>query len=92
MAAVSLSKFTVVLMRPDYMTRDFGQDCYVALVEAQGVYQAVREGQREVAAADYEDVEEGLRDPDGPEPHPEDYHPLLVFEGHHDVKLFGWQL
>lgn len=93
MAAASSNKFTVVLMRPDYMTSDFGQDCYVAHVEAVSEYAAVDAGQHEAAEADHKEGEEGLRDIwEGALPNHEDYYPLLVFEGHHNVKLFGFQL
>jgi hypothetical protein len=83
-----MNNYTVVLMRPDYATSDFGQDCYVALVEAEDEYRAVKVGQKEVWEVDNDD-HKGEEYPGGS---PEDYYALLVFEGHQDVKLFGFQL
>lgn len=81
-------KYTVVLMRPDYMTEDYGQDCYVALVWAKGLYEARSAGQKEAWEADNDDYH-GEGEPPGS---PGDYFPLVIFEGHQDVKLFGWQV
>jgi len=51
-------KYTVVLLRPDYLCADIpqGQDVYVAHVEAEDEAQAFKFGQKEVAAADNEDL------------------------------------
>jgi len=78
------TKFTVVLMRPDYRADPYGQDCYVARVEAVNAYRAREEAQKEAWKYDNKDLGEtsGFSD---------DYHSLLVFEGHQEVKLFGFQ-
>ena len=80
------AKFTVVLLRPDYITSDtpYGQDIYVALIEADGHDDAVRVAQQEVFKADRKD---GL----GPDSL-DDYALVVMFEGHHSPVLFGWQL
>jgi hypothetical protein len=83
-----MNKYTVVLMRPDYATGDFGQDCYVASVEAEDEYRAVKVGQAEVVSVD---VRDGTI-PDERYAKGDDYYPLLVFEGHQKVKLWGFQL
>ena len=81
-----MSRFTVVLLRPDYLCDDvpYGQDVYVALVEANNIYEGVMMARREVWENDRED---GL-EPDSML----DYAMCVAFEGHHDVKLFGWQM
>ena len=80
------TKFTVVLLRPDYMTSDtpYGQDIYVALIEANDCDDAVQAAQQEVFQADRID---GL----APESL-DDYALVVMFEGHHVPVLFGWQL
>ena len=80
------NKFTVVLLRPDYITSDtpHGQDIYVALIEADDCNDAVRVAQQEVFEADMADG----HDPDSPD----DYALVVMFEGHHAPVLFGWQL
>jgi hypothetical protein len=78
------TKFTVVLMRPNYRADPFGQDCYVARVEAVNTYRAREEAQKEAWNSDNKNLgkTEGA---------PDDYYPLLVFDGHPEVKLFGFQ-
>ena len=79
--------YTVVLLRPDYLNEitetEYGQDIYVALVDADTTLLAVRDAQREVFVAD---KKEGLK----PES-PEDYKLCVLFGGHQNPKLFGWQ-
>jgi hypothetical protein len=80
-------QFTVLLLRPDYMTDNFGQDTYQAQVEAPDVAKAVLAAQREAVIAD---------DPASvamPETDPtfirdcDNYHVLAVYEGHiNDIK------
>jgi hypothetical protein len=81
------TKFTVVLMRPNYVADTYGQDCYVAYVEAANVYRAREEGQKEA----WESDNNGFAGEGSPKDSPDDYHPLLVFKGHQEVKLFGFQ-
>jgi hypothetical protein len=83
-----MQKFTVVLLRPDYLASDdaggYGQDVYVALVQASNEIAAAASGQAEVFTADTADQLE----PNDPE----DYAPVLVLAGHHVPVLWGWQL
>jgi len=82
-----MKEFTVVLLRPDYMINDIpqGQDVYVAHVVAEDESQALKFGQKEVAKADAEDA-------DGEEAPYDDYALCVMFEGHHEPVLFGWEL
>lgn len=81
-------KFTVVLLRPDYMCDDvpYGQDTYIGFVEANTIENAIKRARNEVLIAD--------RQCDNAAPHtkPTDYAVNLVFEGHQQPRLFGWQL
>ena len=83
-----MKKFTVILLRPDYLASDdaggFGQDVYVAFVNATNAMAAVGRGQREVFKAD-------IADELGPESRC-DYAPVLVLPGHVKPELWGWQL
>lgn len=45
-------KYTVLLLRPDYMTSDFGQDTYLAHVEADSVAEAQALAQHEAYRSD----------------------------------------
>ena len=87
-----LKPYTVVLLRPDYLAAgekgSFGQDVYVAHVSADGTYDAFDAAKLEAANADCVDAS------DGPEqaPDPEDYALVVLFGGHHEPKLFGWQI
>ena len=81
-----MTKFTVVLLRPDYLCEDepYGQDIYVASVVAESAKKAVTMARKEVFKADKKD---------GMEPKSEDDYALCVaFEGHPETTLFGWQL
>ena len=80
------AKFTVVLLRPDYITSDtpYGQDIYVGLIEADGCDDAVQVAQQEVFK---EDLADGLEPAS-----PDDYALAVMFKGHHAPVLFGWQL
>lgn len=64
--------YTVLVLRPDYMATNYGQDTFLAHVEAAGPAQAQRIARREAAAADRSEVSS------------EDYYTLLLIEGHHD--------
>jgi hypothetical protein len=65
-------KFTVVLLRPDYMAEEYGKDIYTACVEADSIEEAMLAAREQVLAAD-----------DGAVEDPDDYHVLLIFVGHH---------
>jgi hypothetical protein len=62
-------KFTVLLLRPDYGTGDYGHDTWASHVEADTPGGAVVSAQEEAAQADDCDS-------------PDDYYPLFVAEGH----------
>lgn len=67
-------KYTVLLLRPDYVASDFGQDTYLAHVEAGSVAEAQVLAQLEAAEADREEE-------------PTDYYTLFVAAGHlNDLK------
>ncbi|MEI8120449.1 MAG: hypothetical protein WCI20_00240 [bacterium] len=67
-----MKKYTVLLLRPDYVADGFGTDTYLAQVEADSVSAAVLAAQAEVAKIDDLDLESI------------DYHPLITLEGWHD--------
>jgi hypothetical protein len=67
-----MKKYTVLLLRPDYVADDFGTDTYLAQVEADSVSAAVLAAQAEVAEIDDLDLKST------------DYHPLITIEGWHD--------
>jgi len=62
--------YTVLVLRPDYMATNYGQDTFLAHVEAAGPAQAQRMARQQAADADHS---EGAS---------EDYYVLLVLEGH----------
>lgn len=80
-------KYTVVVLRPAYICdktgEDFGKDTYVALVEADGTRAAVELAQAEAFARDQRTELEPRR--------PQDYSLCIMFEGHHEPTLYGWQ-
>lgn len=79
-----MSKFTVVLLRPDYMSDNYGQDIYVAHVEAECATTAYDAAREEVFEAD---------NYDGLEPQSvDDYALCVMFSGHVLACLYGWQL
>lgn len=80
-------KYTVVLLRPDYIEADgtmYGQDIYVAHVSGNTFYEAIAAAQKEVFKADKRDGYE----PDSPE----DYALCVLFAEHINPLLLGWQL
>lgn len=70
-------KYTVLLLRPDYQTENFGQDTFQAHVEADDVAQAREFGQRQALCADCP-----ASDDDHDDYHRNDYFVLAVYEGH----------
>ena len=83
-----MSPYTVVLLRPEYLgeatEEDYGQDIYVALLEAENMVGAVELAQIEASLAD---KKEGLKPQS-----PADYKLCVLFQGHSAPALFGWQL
>lgn len=47
-----MKPYTVVLMRPDYLTDNYGMDTYTAHVEEKGILEAIARGQKEAFHAD----------------------------------------
>lgn len=73
-----MKPYTVLLLRPDYIADNYGQDTYLAHVNANNPDEAVTAAQVEAYNADGgDDADESW----------EDYHPLIVVDGHHaDLK------
>lgn len=91
--------YTVVLMRG---TKFDGQiwwdaepetDCYVALVESTDKVQAVVDARQKALKADKRDLvaQFGERLIRALQLEPSDYTFIVLFEGHHDARLFGFQ-
>lgn len=75
-----MKKFTVLLLYPDYMSDNFGQDTCMAHVNAEDVARAQEAAQARMVQIRLEYDEEDGQDPD-------DYFVLMVIEGHHnDIK------
>jgi hypothetical protein len=70
---IPANTFTVLLMRPDYIAGQYGEDTYLAHVTAPDPTEALAAARREVAKADGND-----------EPEWNDYTCLCIFEGTHD--------
>lgn len=78
-----MKKYTVLLLRPDYIADDYGQDTYLAHVEAIDVLTAQETAQREAYQSDVPPDDDGY-DESAYRP---DYFVLAVFEGHlNDMK------
>ena len=79
-----MKQYTVLLLRPDYIADNFGQDTFCAHVVAPTVYSAQRAAQREAIVTDSDSGnphEEYVRQ------HMDDYAVLFVAEGHiNDLK------
>lgn len=69
-------KYTVLLLRPDYIASQYGEDTYLAHVEAETVVQAMASAQIEAWDAD----NEGEKDGDSADHC--DYNVLFTTEGH----------
>ena len=83
-----MSKFTVIVARPEYLSDAIGNehitDVYVAAVESEDRYAACKAALTEVYTAD---KKYGLRVDSSA-----DYTVVLCFNGHPKISLFGWQL
>ena len=81
-----MSKYTAVILRPDYIADPhYGEDTYLAHVEADNPTMAAAAGRQQVFAAD-------MRDGVGIQSSA-DYNVLFVFDGHLDaLRVYGWQL
>lgn len=67
-------KYSVLLLRPEYLADPFGQDTYLAFVEAPNPQRAVQYAQWEAGKADHCDETE-------------DYYPLLVIGETNDTNV-----
>lgn len=67
-----MKKFSVLLLYPDYLAENFGQDTYFTHVEAEAPAVAVTTAQREAVHGMVDTCAEV-----------DDFHPLLCIEGHH---------
>ena len=68
-----MKPYTVLLLRPDYIAEPYGQDTYLAHVEAENPANAIEAARIEVWKEDH----------GGAADDSEDYHPLFITEGHH---------
>lgn len=68
-----MKRFTVLLLRPDYVADGFGEDTYLAHVNAKAPGEAITAAREEVM--DVDEIE-GLK--------AEDYYPLLTLRGWHE--------
>lgn len=68
-----MKPYTVLLLRPDYIAEPYGQDTYLAHVNANNPDEAVVAAQMQVWNEDHGDDAGSSWD---------DYHPLLVLDGH----------
>ncbi len=69
--------YTVLLLRPDYMTDNYGQDTYQAWVWGDSIHDAICAAQEDALGKDSVGVDIADRPPR------DDYHVLAIYEGHH---------
>ena len=67
-----MKTYSVLLLYPDYMADDYGQDTFYTSVQAEIPARAVALCQQEAMASNGDDDND-----------PEDFYPLLVIEGDH---------
>jgi len=72
-----MQPYTVLLLYPDTLAETYGQETYLAHVEADDSLKASQTAQ-ELARLD---TNEAVDDPD-------DFYPLIVIAGHHDDLLY----
>jgi hypothetical protein len=65
--------YTVILLYPDFLSDNYGEETYVAWVEAESPEEAVKLGQKQVLNANANP--EGCR--------AIDFYPIFACEGHH---------
>jgi hypothetical protein len=78
-----LKPYSVLLLYPDYMSDNYGQETYFCHVRALNPDEAIENAQAEAVQANTPDGEE----PDLSET--EDFAPLLVLDGHHTQPAWG---
>ncbi len=82
-----MKKYTVLVLRPDYIANDYGQDTYQAWVKAIDVLTAQETAQREAYQEDFPGSDAEEHDPVSS---CADYFILAVYEGHcYDLKTEG---
>lgn len=76
-----MHKFTVILLRPDYMADNYGTDVYITHVEVDtnSVSAAVAKAKQESWEIDNSGPDGELQSSIGT---PEDYHCIVAYEGH----------
>ena len=83
-----MKKYTVLLLRPDYIADNYGEDTYMDHVNAESVEQAQAAAQKRAAVFDcpeYDADNETKQELDLV--NHKDYAVLMVIEGHHnDIK------
>lgn len=80
-----MKPYTVLLLRPDYLADEFGVETLLFREEANTPGGAVVSAQERACEFDADGPEDDSINPD-------DYHPLLVIEGHHeDVTPEPWR-
>lgn len=72
--------YTVILLRPDYMTSNYGQDTWMEAVKARDPEEAVKLARGECHLADNEDLDDDT-DYYGS---PDDYFVIAVIRGNHE--------
>jgi hypothetical protein len=72
MPITPMHSYTVILLRPDYITDNYGQDTLLRHVDATGVKEALTKARKEVMKSD------GTLDQA-----PQDYFCIALFEGAH---------
>lgn len=88
-------KYTVILIRPDWVTKAFAStvkdeaDSYIALVEADDVKKAVRKARTEVRKADWKELQRIGTWPSPPTL--QSYLFVCAYEGHHEPEILGVQ-
>jgi hypothetical protein len=69
----AMKKYTVILLRPDWATNNYGTDTYMECVEAENPTKALAEARRLVLVAD-----------DNEHAEPTDYFCIALIEGEHN--------
>lgn len=70
----TMKNYTVLLLYPDYIADEFGKETYLAWVEAESPEQAIAKAQTMAWVDNTEGEDDNLVH--------DDFHPLLVVEGH----------
>ena len=79
-----MKEYTVLLLCPDYVAYEFGKGTYLTWADAESPELAIAKAQK-MAWEDNTDGEDDILVPD-------DFHPLLLVEGHHrDLTPEPWR-